>query len=53
MRNASVAFRKALAEDKRDYINQAVITLADGTVLNVDNEQIWEGGVSIEDAVSA
>lgn len=53
MRNATGAFKQALAEDKRDYINQATITLTDGTVLNVDNEQIWEGGVSIEDAVSA
>lgn len=53
MRNATGAFKQALAEDKRDYINQATITLTDGTVLNVDNEQIWESGVSIEDAVSA
>lgn len=52
MRNVSAAFMRALSADKRDWNNRAVITLADNTVLNLDNEDIWDDGVSIEDAVS-
>ena len=33
MRNATPAFMRALAADKRDYANRVIITLADGTVL--------------------
>lgn len=53
MRNISSAFSRALANDKRDYQSRLVITLADNTILNVNNTQIWDGGLKIEDAVSA
>ena len=52
MRNISSAFSRALANDKRDYQSRLVITLADNTVLNANNTQIWDGGLKIEDAVS-
>ena len=37
MRNATPAFMRALADDRRDYQNRAVITLADDTVLQINN----------------
>ena len=46
------AFRKMLAEDRRDYLARAVIKLADSTRLNVDNTHIWSDGFGVEDAVS-
>jgi hypothetical protein len=52
MRNVSSAFNRALANDKRDYLVTAKITLANGSVLNLTNEQIWSGGLTVEDAVS-
>ncbi len=53
MRNVSSAFLRALENDKRDYRNRLVITLADNTVINIDNQRIWENGIQIQDAVSA
>ena len=53
MINISGSFHQALSNDKREYLNTATITLKDGTILNVTNENIWEGGLSFEDAVSA
>lgn len=53
MRNISSAFDRALLNDKRDYQSRLVITLADSTVINVDNSRLWEGGLQIDDAVSA
>lgn len=53
MRNATPAFKRALVADKRDYTLRAVITLTDNTVLNLDNEDIWEDGMKIDDAVSS
>ena len=53
MRNATPAFMRALADDRRNYTLRAVITLADNTVLNLDNEDIWEDGLKFDDAVSA
>lgn len=73
MRNITSAFRRALADGRRDYAVRVVITLADSTVLNgtqttyddetgeatvttvpyLTNENIWENGLTIEDAVSA
>ena len=41
-----------LGEDKRDYLEKAEITLEDGTKLEIGNGDIWNGGISIEDAVS-
>lgn len=53
MRNATSAFKRALVADKRDYTLRAVITLTDNTVLTLGNEDIWEDGMKIEDAVSS
>ena len=52
MRNISSAFRRALTNDKRDYQNRVRFTLADNTVFDVRNEQLWDDGLHIEDAVS-
>ena len=45
-------FRKMLAEDRRDYLAYADITLASGETLNLTNEEIWGDGFEVEDAVS-
>lgn len=37
MRNATPAFKRALADDRRDFQNRVVITLTDDTVLQIDN----------------
>lgn len=52
MRNISSAFRRALTSDKRDYQNRVRFTLADNTVFDVRNDQLWDDGLHIEDAVS-
>lgn len=61
MRNASSAFQRALADGRRDYIYKVIITLDDGYDTPIpgragenylDNEDIWEGGLQIDDAVS-
>lgn len=53
MINVSSAWHRALAADKRDFLERVTITLKSGTVLNLTNENIWSGGFSIDDAVSA
>ena len=53
MLNVTPQFRQALYDGNRNYIETVKITLADGTVLNLTNEDIWQGGMSFEDAVSA
>lgn len=52
MQNVSTTFKNQLYEDNRDYIKSCTITLADGTVLNIDNSQIWDNGFKCETAVS-
>ena len=52
MLNISNQFQSELFNDNRDYLCYADITLADGTVLNLENEDIWTDSFSIEDAVS-
>lgn len=52
MINATTAFRQELANGNRDYKEKVRITLADGTVLDLTNEHIWNGGFSFDDAVS-
>lgn len=52
MINVSSAFREALANDIRTYIERAVITLEDDTVLELGNAQLWGGGYEVDDAVS-
>lgn len=45
-------FRKKLADDERDYLAYADITLASGQVLNLTNTEIWQDGFQVEEAVS-
>ena len=52
MLNTSNQFKNELYNDNRDYLCYADITLTDGTVLNLENEDIWTDSFSIEDAVS-
>lgn len=52
MIDVSPAFRQALSDDNRNYIERATITLKDDTVLNLTEENIWSGGFSLDDAVS-
>lgn len=52
MKNISTEFKRALFYNHRDYIAFANITLVDGTVLNLTNDEIWQGGYSREDAIS-
>lgn len=52
MIDVSPEFKQALYEDRRDYIERATITLKNGTVLNLTEENIWSGGFSVDDAVS-
>lgn len=52
MISVSSAFKNALLHDNRKYIEKAVITLKDGTVLNLGNGNFWQSGFGIEDAVS-
>lgn len=52
MLNLSTAFKNELNNDNRNYLCYADITLSDGTVLNLENKDIWTGGMTIEDAVS-
>ena len=52
MKNASSAFKNELKNDNRNYIKSADLTLHDGTVLHVDNSDMWNNGLTIEDATS-
>lgn len=52
MLNLSTAFKNELNNDNRNYLCYADITLSNGVTLNLENEEIWDGGLSIEDAVS-
>ena len=52
MLNVSNQFKNELYNDNRDYLCYADITLADGGVLNLEDEDIWTDSFSIEDAVS-
>lgn len=52
MLNVTSAFKQALSNNEKAYLTYADITLANGTVLNLTNEELWEGGYSREEAVS-
>lgn len=52
MINVSNKFRQLLSDDDRSYLAYVDITLADGTVFNLTNSEIWVGGLAKEDAVS-
>lgn len=51
MINVSTAWQRALYDDNRDFLEKVKITLSNGTILNLTNENIW-GGVKIDDATS-
>lgn len=53
MINVTPQFRQALYDGNRNYLETVKITLTDGTVLNLTNEDIWQGSMSFEDAVSS
>ena len=54
MISVSQGFRTALENGTRDWLISAEITLASGgNPIQVDNDKIWQGGFSLEDAVSA
>lgn len=53
MINVTNAYRKALYENKRNWLPYVDITLADGTVLpQFTKDTIWASGLSVERAVS-
>lgn len=53
MINVSSEFRDKLNNGNCNYLSYADITLKDWTTLNLTNDDIWNGGVTIEDAVSS
>lgn len=53
MINVSGEFKELIWNGNRNYLTYADIQLSDGTVLNIDNSHIWDGGFIIDDAVSA
>lgn len=53
MINTTTRFRQALYDGNRNYIETIQITLTDGTVLNLTNEDVWQCSMSFEDAVSS
>lgn len=52
MRKVTSDFKNQIERDNRNYYEWVDITLKDGTVLNLTNENIWNSGIKIEDAVS-
>lgn len=52
MINASSAFMAELENDNRNYICDVNITLKTGEILSLGNEELWSGGISIEESVS-
>lgn len=52
MKNVSSAFREELKKDNRNYIKSADITLKSGTVLKVDNSDLWQNGMKLDTATS-
>lgn len=52
MINVSNSFKRQLYNDRRNYLEYVDITLKDGTELNLTNEHLWNGGLTIDDAVS-
>lgn len=52
MKTLTRQFRRALVEDERNYLAYADITLANNTVLQLTNSELWTGGFSYEEVVS-
>ena len=53
MINVSQAFKNALLNDQRAYLEKAEITLLDGTELVLENSDLWGSSFKIDDAVSS
>lgn len=53
MINVSSAFREALENDNRAYVERVVLTLEDETVLELGNAELWDSGYEVEDSVSS
>lgn len=53
MINVSQAFKNALLNDQRAYLERVEITLLDGTELILENSDLWGSSFKIEDAVSS
>lgn len=53
MINVSQKFKDHIKEDNKDYRVSVVITLTDGTVLSLTNEDLSMGGFDIDDAISS
>lgn len=53
MKNVSSAFREELKKDNRNYIKSADITLKNGTVLEIDNSNLWQNGMKLDTATSS
>ena len=53
MKNVSSAFREELKKDNRNYIKSADITLKNGTVLEIDNSDLWQNGMKLDTATSS
>jgi len=49
----SSEYRRQLIAGNRKWLVKANMTLADGTPLELKNENIWEGGVTIDEAISS
>lgn len=53
MINVSNAFKRELYEGHRNYLEYVDITLSNGRMLNLTNNELWQGGLLIDDAVSS
>lgn len=53
MINVSKAFKQELYNGRQDYLLSAGIVFADGTEKELNDADIWENGISVEDAVSS
>ncbi len=53
MINVSSEFKRLIYSGKGNFIVDAVITLDDGTVLNVSNSRIMSNGLEIDDAIGS
>ncbi len=50
---ASKEFVKQIRNGNRKYYEYVDLTLKDGTELHLTNKDLWNGGVTIEDATSS
>lgn len=53
MLDLSTEFKNEIFSDNRKFLAYMDIILSDGTVLNLENSDIWQNSISIEDATSS